>query len=65
MQAIRNRSNMSKGLPANITADDVYHMMMLHKYQRKTVDQIARQFKITRSEAYNVLAKRQVGGCCG
>ena len=62
---IKNRSKMTKGLPANITADDVYHMMMLHKYQRKSVDQIARQFKITRHQAYDLLAKRQIGGCCG
>ena len=52
-------------LPANISADDVYLMVMLHKYQRKSCAQIARQFGITRDQTYNILAKKSVGGCCG
>jgi hypothetical protein len=57
----RNRSK----LPGNLTDEDVYKMMMLHKYQRKSCNQLARQFGITRAETYDLLAKRQVGGCCG
>jgi len=40
-------------------------MIMLHRYQRKTCAQLAQQFGITRSQAYDLIARRQVGGCCG
>lgn len=40
-------------------------MMMLHQYQHKSCEQLARQFGITRAQAYDLLARRQIGGCCG
>ena len=40
-------------------------MVMLHRYQRKTCAQLAQQFGITRSQAYDLIARHQVGGCCG
>ena len=52
-------------LPGKLTHEDVYTMMMLHKYQRKSCSQLARQFGITRAEAYDLIARRQIGGCCG
>jgi hypothetical protein len=52
-------------LPGKLTDEDVYKIIMLHKYQRKSCAQIARQFGITRAQAYDILARRQVGGCCG
>ena len=54
-----------KPLPGNLSDDDVYLMVMLHKYQRKNCDQLARRFGISRGQAYEILAKRAVGGCCG
>ena len=48
-----------------LTDEDVYKMMMLHKYQRKTCAQLARQFGISRAQAYDIIARRQIGGCCG
>jgi len=52
-------------LPGKLTDEDVYKMMMLHKYQRKSCAQLAREFGITQGDAYNLIAKRQIGGCCG
>ena len=40
-------------------------MFMLHRYQRKSCDQLARRFGISRARVYDLLARRQVGGCCG
>lgn len=57
--------NKRSTLPGNLNDEDVYKMMMLHKYQRKSCAQLAQQFGITRAQAYDILAKRQVGGCCG
>jgi hypothetical protein len=54
-----------RALPGNLSDEDVYKMMMLHKYQRKSCAVLARQFGITRAQAYDILARRQVGGCCG
>jgi len=45
--------------------EDVYLMFMLHKHQHKSCDQLARQFGLTRAQVYDLLARRQVGGCCG
>jgi hypothetical protein len=61
----RNKSRSKSSLPGNLRDEDVYKMMMLHRYQRKTCAQLAQQFGITRSQAYDLIARRQVGGCCG
>ena len=68
VQRISNSSNKSHSksvLPGNLSDEDVYKMIMLHRYQRKTCQQLAQQFGITRSQAYDLIARRQVGGCCG
>ncbi len=52
-------------LPPGISHDDVYLMVMLHSYQRQSCEQIARRFELTRAQVYDLLARRQVGGCCG
>ena len=52
-------------LPGNLSDEDVYKMMMLHRYQRKSCAQLARQFGITPAQAYDLIARRQIGGCCG
>ena len=52
-------------LPPGITHDDVYLMVMLHSYQRQSCERIARRFGLTRAQVYDLLARRQVGGCCG
>jgi hypothetical protein len=73
-RAIVNRANVNRAkarqwcktdYPGNLTADEVYKMIMLHKYQRKSCSQLAQQFGITRGQAYNILSSCQVGGCCG
>ena len=63
MQYCNRRSRQT--LPGNLSDEDVYKMIMLHRYQRKTHLQLARQFGITAAQAYDLIAKRQIGGCCG
>ena len=48
-----------------LSDEDIYLMFMLHRYQRKSCDQLARRFGISRARVYDLLARRQVGGCCG
>ncbi|MEM7209119.1 MAG: hypothetical protein AAF434_14950 [Pseudomonadota bacterium] len=45
--------------------DETIYLMMLHKYQRVSCRDLARRFGITQGQAYNIIAKRQIGGCCG
>ena len=59
------RSCRNADLPPGISHDDVYLMVMLHGYQRQSCEQIARRFGLTRAQVYDLLARRQVGGCCG
>jgi len=61
----RHKPRSTSSLPGNLSDEDVYKMIMLHRYQRKTCAQLAQQFGITRSQAYDLIARRQVGGCCG
>ncbi len=63
--AISVQSRRGADLPAGISHDDVYLMVMLHSYQRQSCEQIARRFGLTRAQVYDLLARRQVGGCCG
>lgn len=54
-----------KPLPGNLTDEDVYKMVMMHRYQRISCAQLARLFRISTAQAYDIIARRQVGGCCG
>ncbi|MCP4982864.1 MAG: helix-turn-helix domain-containing protein [Gammaproteobacteria bacterium] len=58
-------SRRRQALPGNLTDENLYKMMMLFKYQHKSCAQLARQFGITRAQAYDLIARRQVGGCSG
>jgi hypothetical protein len=62
---MKTRNRRRQVLPGNLNDEDVYKMTMLHRYQRKTYVQLARLFGITTAQAYDLIAKRQVGGCCG
>jgi len=63
--ALKRSCNTQNRLPGELTDEDVYKMMMLHRYQRKTCAQLARQFGISQAQAYDLIARRQTGGCCG
>ena len=52
-------------LPGNLSHEDVYKMMMLHRYQGRSCARLARQFGISHAQAYDLIARRQAGGCCG
>ncbi len=48
-----------------LTDEDVYTMVMLYQYQRKSVSEIARRFAIDPIEARVLIGKRTGGSCCG
>ena len=48
-----------------ITDEDIYHMLMLHKYQRLSLRRIAQRFSLTESEVRTIIGRRTGGSCCG
>ena len=48
-----------------ITDEDIYHMLMLHKYQRLSLRRIAQRFSLTESEVRTIIGRRSAGSCCG
>lgn len=48
-----------------ITDEDVYTMVMLHQYQRKSLADIARRYSIDPIQARVLIGKRISGSCCG
>ena len=48
-----------------ITDEDIYHMLMLHKYQRISLRRIANKFALTETEVRTIIGRRTGGSCCG
>ena len=48
-----------------ITAEDTYHMLMLHQYQHYSISRIAKEFSLDPIEVRIIIGKRTGGSCCG
>ncbi len=48
-----------------ITDEDIYHMLMLHKYQRASLRSIAQKFSLSVGEVRTIIGRRSGGSCCG
>ena len=48
-----------------ITDEDIYHMLILHKYQRLSLRRIAQRFSLAESEVRTIIGRRTGGSCCG
>lgn len=48
-----------------ITDEDVYHMLMLYKYQRTSLQKIAQKFSLSVSQVRTIIGRRTGGSCCG
>ena len=48
-----------------ISDEDIYTMVMLHQYQRKSINQIASQFSLDPFAVRVLVGKRVSGSCCG
>jgi hypothetical protein len=48
-----------------ITDEDIYHMLMLHKYQRVSLRKIAQKFSLTETDVRTIIGRRTGGSCCG
>lgn len=65
MTGRRPRKYFRKDNKKQISDDDVYHMLMLYKYQRKSLSLIARKFSLEVSEVRTIIGRRTGGSCCG
>ncbi len=48
-----------------LTDEDIYHMLMLHKYQRVSLSKIATRFGLSVTQVRNIIGRRSGGSCCG
>jgi len=48
-----------------ITDEDIYHMLMMHKYQRTSLSRIAQKFSLSITEVRTIIGRRTGGSCCG
>lgn len=67
-----NRKRRSAGSSATssaanqeITDEDIYLMVCLHRYQHKSCEQIARRFGLSQGKVKDIIARRAGSGCCG
>jgi hypothetical protein len=48
-----------------ITAEDKYHMLMLHQYSKLSIGKIACKFSLDPIQVRIIIGKRSSGSCCG
>ena len=45
--------------------DEIYMMVMLYTYQHKSLEYLARKFKVSPSVAKEIIIRSRFGGACG
>ena len=48
-----------------VNDDEIYMMVMLYNYQHKSLEQLARKFKVSTSLAKEIIIRSRFGGACG
>ena len=48
-----------------VNDDEIYMMVMLYTYQHKSLEHLARKFKISTSVAKEIIIRSRFGGACG
>jgi len=64
--ATRGKKKFRKtGTNTFVTDEETYLMVMLFQHQHKSIDSLARQFNISRSDAKEIIIRSRVGCACG
>ncbi len=48
-----------------ISDEDIYRMLMEHKYQRTSIRRLAQKFSLTETQVRTLIGRRTGGSCCG
>jgi hypothetical protein len=48
-----------------ISDEDIYCMLMQHKYQRTSIRRLAQKFSLTETQVRTIIGRRTGGSCCG
>ena len=48
-----------------VNDDEIFMMVMLYAYQRKSLEYLARKFKVSTSVAKEIIIRSLFGGACG
>ena len=62
---VRRNGTVGANTTKELTDEDIYLMVCLHRYQRKSCEQIARQFGVSQGKVKDLIARRSNSGCCG
>ena len=50
---------------SDVNDDEIFMMVMLYAYQRKSLEYLARKFKVSTSVAKEIIIRSRFGGACG
>jgi hypothetical protein len=48
-----------------VNDDEIYMMVMLYTYQHKSLEHLARKFKVSPSVVKEIIIRSRFGGACG
>lgn len=48
-----------------ISDEDIYRMLMEHKYQRTSIRKLAQKYSLTETQVRTLIGRRTGGSCCG
>ena len=50
---------------SQVNDDEIFMMVMLYTYQHKSLEHLARKFKVSASVAKEIIIRSRFGGACG
>lgn len=65
MTGRRRRSYKRRDNQQPVTDEDIYHMLMLYKYQRVSIRRLAKKFSLAEADVRTLIGRRTGGSCCG
>lgn len=45
--------------------EEIYTMLMEHKYQRTSIRRLAQKYSLTETQVRTIIGRRNGGSCCG
>ena len=61
------RSSTKSGIDSNFGLSDeqIYTIIMLHRYQKQSINKIGQQFGISAAQVRKLISRRTRSDCCG
>jgi len=61
------RTNANSGIDSNfgLSDEDIYTLVMLHRYQKLSIYKIGQRFGISAAKVRKLISRRSRSDCCG